>query len=45
MERLDKHPAAIFLVIVLGATGGLLALRPDLLGGLPPRPGRACATA
>ncbi|BAQ47354.1 MULTISPECIES: AAA family ATPase [Methylobacterium] len=39
MERLDKHPAAVFLVIVLGATGALLALRPDLLGGLAASPG------
>lgn len=38
MERLDKHPVALFAVIVLGATGLLVALRPDLLGPLAATP-------
>ncbi|SFH93590.1 AAA family ATPase [Methylobacterium brachiatum] len=38
MERLDKHPAAVFLVIAGGATALLLALRPDLLGPLMATP-------
>ncbi len=38
MERLDKHPVALFAVIVLGATGLLVALRPDVLGLLAATP-------
>ncbi|MGN8095178.1 AAA family ATPase, partial [Methylobacterium sp. 22177] len=38
MERLDKHPVALFAVIVLGATGLLVALRPDVLGSLAATP-------
>ncbi|ONF46327.1 AAA family ATPase [Methylobacterium radiotolerans] len=38
MERLDKHPVALFAGIVLGATGLLVALRPDVLGSLAATP-------
>ena len=38
MERLDKHPAALFLAIVLGATALVVALRPDVLAPLAATP-------
>ena len=38
MERLDKHPAAVFLTIVLVAVGLLIALRPDALDPLTATP-------
>ncbi|MCJ2064920.1 AAA family ATPase [Methylobacterium sp. J-088] len=38
MERLDKHPAAVFLTIVLVAVGLLIALRPEVLDPLTATP-------